>query len=158
MNVFSSEKIRFWFLWKFRSFKKQVLFSKRFWAIAALNRDFLERLQFFSHIFLNILDAVETKIFFLCLCCAIFVIFWHGLFRTRIWASGMERRMPSWFITWGLPDRGRFFTDSKAFKRCSTRWTAILLNLKTSRNKVDILILLGSSRRQIVYMYYSAIY
>ena len=137
--------MKIWFQWFFRLFSDRVLFSRVFWTIATLNRVSWNDSEFLLPFF-NILDTVEAEIFFFCACP---VIFWHGSFSNAI-------LMASWFMPWGLPDRGLFFRDYETFNHCFIQWTVVLLTfscfeisifLKPACNKVYISILVVSIRR-----------
>ena len=82
VKIFSVEKMSIRYQWFFRSFNKQLLLSRLYWTIAALNRSFLERLSLFSPISLTILSTVETESFFFSSSLVIFLawVVFEGLF------------------------------------------------------------------------------
>ena len=104
--------------------------------------------DFFLPLFWPSWHTVETEIFFFC---ASPVIFRRGSFSNAFLVS-------FWLTTWGLPDQGQSFRDSETVKRCTTRWTIILLTfncfeissfLNPAPNKVHILILSASIMRYL---------
>ena len=81
---------------------ERVLLSRRFWNIAALNRSVLERLRFFHSFFDRPGHKGDRNFLLLC-----------QFHQFLTWVVFEDIPMASRLITWGLPDRGRFFRDSE---------------------------------------------
>ena len=60
-EIFLIGKVRIRFQWFFRPFNERMPLSRRFWAIVAVNKGFLEPLRLLPSIFLTILNIVETE-------------------------------------------------------------------------------------------------
>ena len=138
VKVFSWERMRIRFPWFFRSFNKRVLFSIRFWSIAAFIRGFPHGWVQGNH------GCVQPS-------------FWQVLSFSDI--VSFQRPFDDFFAYnlrsswWRTISR-----DSEASKHCSNLWIIILLTFsyfkilafsKPASKKLHISIILASIRRYL---------